>query len=144
MLIAFAPLLSEAKEEGDALSHCLRAWGKTPFTHDSSFKTLSTTVKVFGIGANPKDLEETKEPALIMVNPAVNVMGGTTYELMNPNGWYCFRSNVNVMGGLILNVHCKAHVAFSGGDIVVMSSDKSYGAGTTVMGNTEVNRIGCK
>lgn len=132
------------EDSDDALARCLKAWGKHPFSAKPEFKTLPTSVKVFGIGKNPKDTEITVNPALIMVNPAVNVMGGTIYELLNPNGWYCFKANVNVMGGLIIKAHCKAHVASATSGATVMGSSESEDKGVTVMGSTKVELIGCK
>ncbi|RYZ79869.1 MAG: hypothetical protein EOP06_26405, partial [Proteobacteria bacterium] len=90
----------DSSDEGDAMSKCLRAWGNHPFGRDPKFRTMSTSVKVFGIGKNPRDAEVTTVPALIMINPAVNVMGGTEFELLNPNGWYCIVANVNVITDL--------------------------------------------
>jgi hypothetical protein len=134
-----------AEDSGDAMSSCLKAWGNSPFTMKSKFKTLSTSVKVFGIGENPKDLQITSAPALVMVNPAVNVMGGTVFELLNPNGWYCFKANVNVMGGIVIKAHCKAHIANSiSGATVMASTDDKTENGVTVMGSTKVEKVGCQ
>ncbi|HVJ64926.1 MAG TPA: hypothetical protein VM901_06695 [Bdellovibrionota bacterium] len=127
-----------------AIGKCLAAWGKHPFGANPKFKTLSTSVKVFGIGSNPGDHETTDAPALVLLNPAVNVMGGTTYELMNPNGWYCFKANVNVMGGLTVKAHCKAHIASAHSGAVVMGkSTDAQNRGVTVMGRTKVEFTGC-
>ena len=100
-----------ATEIDDSIANCLKAWGKHPFGNNPNYKTLATSVKVFGIGADPTDAEVTNSPSLVLVNPGVNVMGGSTIELLNPNGWYCLRNDVNVMGGLTTKVHCKAHLA---------------------------------
>jgi hypothetical protein len=99
---------SLAAEVDPAIASCLKAWGKQPFGSNPTYKTMSTSVKVFGIGANPADTERTSSPSLVLVNTGVNVMGGTTLELLNPNGWYCFKSNVNVMGSLRIKAACKA------------------------------------
>ena len=133
-----------AKEstENDALTSCLKSWGNHPFGNKLKYKTLSTSVTVFGLGDKPSDKEVTKEPALILVNPGVNVMGGTTYELLNPNGWYCFRSNVNVMGGVIIKAHCNARLASAHDGATVMGSSESKGV--TVMGKTKVEQVDCK
>jgi hypothetical protein len=70
-------------------------------------------------------------------------MGGSTFELLNPNGWYCLRTNVNVMGGLTIKVHCKAHLASATEGVTVLgsSSDKKS---ITVMGSTKIEQVGCK
>lgn len=144
--IVTSPALAEESENTDsgaeAISKCLQAWGTHPFGAKPQYKTLSTSVKVFGIGENPKDSTITTAPALVLVNPAVNVMGGTIYELLNPQGWYCFRANVNVMGGLIIKANCQAHLASSSNGATVMGTNEST-KGVTVMGKTKVKLIGC-
>ena len=131
-----------ATETDTAMAACLKAWGQNPFGTNPSYKTLATSVKVFGIGDDPADTEETSSPVLVMVNPGVNVMGGTTIELLNPNGWYCLRSNVNVMGGLTLKVHCKAHLASATEGVTVLGSNSDKNS-VTVMGSTHVESVGC-
>ena len=139
-----APEVKKEQKSEDAMASCLKAWKNHPFGANPNFKTMATSVKVFGIGKNPKDTEITEKPALVMVNPAVNVMGGTTFELLNPNGWYCFKANVNVMGGLIIKAHCKAHVASATTGATVFGSEESENKGVTVMGSTKVEFVGCE
>jgi hypothetical protein len=135
---------SEKEEDKDAVTKCLEAWGTHPFGANPKYKTMATSVKVFGIGNNPKDTAKTNEPVLTLINPGVNVMGGTTYELLNPNGWYCFRANVNVMGGLTIKAHCKAHIASANdGATVLASSETDSDKSVTVMGSTKVEKVGC-
>ena len=119
--------------------------GTHPFGKNPTFKTLSTSVKVFGIGKNTADTEATSSPALVLINPGVNVMGGTTIELLNPNGWYCLRTNVNVMGGFTIKAHCKARLASAsenGSGTTVMGNNSDQ-KGVTVMGSTQVEFVGC-
>jgi len=131
-----------AQEVDSSIAACLKAWGKHPFGKNPTFKTLSTSVKVFGIGSNTSDTEVTSSPTLILVNPGVNVMGGSVIELLNPNGWYCLRATVNVMGGLNLRAHCKAHLASSKDGATVMGNS-AENKGVTVMGSTNVERVDC-
>ena len=136
---------AEASEQplDSAIQSCLRAWGKHPFGRSPEYTTMATSVKVFGIGRNPADSDHTDKPVLVLVNPGVNVMGGTTVELLNPNGWYCFRSNVNVMGSLTIKASCKAHLASAHDGATVLganSGDKSV----TVMGTTRIELVGCQ
>jgi len=140
---AFAvPLIADAQEVDPSVAACLKAWGKHPFGKNPHFKTMQTSVKVFGIGKNSGDNEVTSSPSLILVNPGVNVMGGNTIELLNPNGWYCLRTNVNVMGGVNIRAHCKAHLASTSDGATVMGSN-SENKGVTVMGSTHVERVDC-
>src|SRR4030095_9251787 len=107
------------------------------------YKTLSTSVKVFGIGENPADTKRTSSPSLVLVDTGVNVMGRTRVDLLNPNGWYCFKSNVNVMGSLIIKADCKAHLASAHDGATVIGSN-SENKSVTVMGSTRVQLVGCK
>jgi cobalamin synthase len=62
-------------------------------------------------------------------------------QLLNPNGWYCFRTTVNVMGGLTIKAHCKAHLATTSGDVLGAADEGKKGV--TVMGSTQVERVEC-
>ena len=129
-LMAFCLALSlpAAAGEGDSsIAACLQAWGNHPFGKTPEYKTLGTSVKVFGIGRNTVDTEPTSSPSLVLINPSVNLMGGSTIELLNPNGWYCMRTTVTIMGSVNLRAHCKARLALTT-------------AGTTVLGNNVENR----
>jgi hypothetical protein len=118
-----------------AVKACLEAWGDThPFKDDSKarFRILDTSVKVFGIGADISDTDETNDPQLILVRPGVNVMGKLTFHLMNPKGWYCFEKTE-------VTVACTAQVASAGpgDDPITVAPGKG---GTTVMGKTTFER----
>lgn len=130
-------------EENNLMAACLKAWGEHPFGTNPRYKTLAKNLKVFGIGEDPKDTEVTSEPTLIMVNPGTNIMGGATLELLNPNGWYCLKSQVNIMGELTIKAHCKAHLASATGGTTVLGSDANKKS-VTVMGSTEVQLVGCE
>lgn len=134
-----------ANEPNSAIAACLKAWGKHPFGSNPTYKTLSTSVKVFGIGNDPSDSEATNSPSLVLVNPGVNVMGGTVFNLLNPNGWYCMRTNVNVMGGMTIRVHCNAKLATGSesSSVSVMANNDDQKA-TTVMGSTTIERVDCR
>ena len=141
-LLLSAPAAVSAQEVDSSIAACLKAWGKHPFGKNPNFKNLTTSVKVFGIGKNTSDTEVTSSPTLILVNPGVNVMGGSVIELLNPNGWYCLRATVNVMGGLNLRAHCKAHLASSRDGATVMGNS-AENKGVTVMGSTNAERVDC-
>lgn len=134
------PVLAE-EEVDSAVFSCLKAWGNSPFGKNPEYKTLPTSVKVFGIGSDTTDTEITPGPALVLVNPGVNVAGGNVIQVLNPNGWYCFRTTVNVIGGLTIKAHCKAHLATTAGDAMGVGQN-SEGQGVSVMGSTRVKRVG--
>ncbi|MBT9550027.1 MAG: hypothetical protein IV088_04185 [Hydrogenophaga sp.] len=135
--------LAQAQADSPALEACLRAWGDNhPFGSRPTYRTLATSVKVFGRGPSTADREVTDTPALILVNPGVNVMGASEIELLNPNGWYCLRSAVNVMGGMDIKLHCRARLASASGGTTVWGGDNAA-KGVTVMGAITVERVGC-
>ncbi len=121
------PMVVSAEEADSAIAACLKAWGNHPFGRNPQFKTLGTSVKVFGIGNKTADTGSTSSPSLVLINPIFNVMGKSTIELLNPNGWYCLRTTVSIIGGVSIRAHCKAHLA--------ATSD-----GRTVLGNNRENR----
>ncbi len=137
-----APTLAQADESDSSIAACLKAWGTNPFGKNPKYRTMQTSVKVFGIGKSTSDNTATSAPELVLVNPDVNVMGGSTIELMNPNGWYCLRSTVNVMGGLHIRTHCNTHLA-NAKDGATVLGNSNEDKGVTVMGSTKVERI-CK
>lgn len=144
-VMAFCPGTAAAQDQDldSAVAACLKTWGTHPFGANPKYRTIQTSVKVFGIGGRSGDNDKTAGPALVLVNPGVNVMGGSTIDLMNPNGWYCLRQTVNVMGGMTLRAHCDAHIATSVGGATVMGNN-TENKGVTVMGSTNVERVGCK
>jgi len=135
--------LAQAQADSPALEACFRAWGDNhPFGSRPTYRTLATSVKVFGRGPSTADREVTDTPALILVNPGVNVMGASEIQLLNPNGWYCLRSAVNVMGGMDIKLHCRARLASASGGTTVWGGDNAA-KGVTVMGAITVERVGC-
>jgi hypothetical protein len=126
-LVLSFPMVASAREVDSAIAACLKAWGDHPFGKTPQFKTLGTSIKVFGIGSEASDTEPTSSPSLVLINPSVNVLGGSTIELLNPNGWYCMRTTVSVMGRFSIRANCKAHLA-------------STSAGVTVVANNGENR----
>jgi hypothetical protein len=137
-----------SSDDGDesVIQSCLKHWGKHPFKgKNPEFRTISTKVKVIGIGKNTEDTARTEKPELILVKPTVAVMSKTTLKLMNPNGWYCVKGRVSVLGSNSLEIHCKAHLASSAdGATILGSSDGSGSEAVTVLGSSEVKRVGCE
>lgn len=129
----------------EALDRCISAWGKSPFKKGSpADKTIDSSVKVFGIGKNREaDNEATKKPVLVLVRPSVNVLGKSTIRLMNPNGWYCFKSNVTVLGKINIEAHCDAHIASAQDGAEVLAADETN-KGVAVLGALRITRLGCK
>lgn len=142
MMVTAVQSLQAGSNEG--IDACLKAWGKHPFSKKAPvFRTLDTQVKVLGIGGNVVDSMATKEPELILINHSVAVMSKQSYELLNPNGWYCIRGSTAVLGKSHIKMHCKAHLASTiGGTAVLGNSQKGSGA-VTVLGNSMIEKVGC-
>jgi hypothetical protein len=143
-LLFLSPVASvNASEDDDSVQMCLKAWGKHPFGSNPSYKTLTSNVKVFGIGQNIEDVTDTETNELVLVDTGVNVLGSATMRLLNPKGWYCFKSNINVMGGLTIQGNCKAHFASATNGMSFLGRDQSNKS-TTVLGSTYFEPMGCK
>ena len=128
------------------LDRCIVDWGaKSPFKKGAvANKVISPGVKVFGIGKNNNgDETVTAQPSLVLVRPAVNVLGKSTIRLANPMGWYCLRNAVTVAGKIAIAAHCNAQIASAHEDgTSVLASDDSE-KGVAVMGALRVTRFDC-
>ena len=146
--LAMSSLSIAAAEPGDqaVLDHCIASWGaKSPFAKGTpANKDFDTGVKVFGVGKNAIDDEVTATPSLILVRPAVNVMGKSAIQLGNPRGWYCFRSNTTVMGKITIQAVCDAHFASAQEDGATVGAVDETSKGVTVFGALRVTRYGCR
>jgi len=131
----------------EALDQCIAYWGKaSPFRKGTPAEgVIASGVKVFGIGSSSTgDDPVTSKPRLVLVRPAVNVMGRSTIKLSNPHGWYCFRSNVTVMGKLEIDAQCHAHLATAREEGTAVGAADESSKGVAVFGALRVNRFGCE
>lgn len=145
LAIAVVPAAAFANDQA-VLDACIASWGKdAPFKKGKTADSVvGTGVKVFGIGnAQSGNDAPTDKPVLVYVRPAVNVMGKSTIRLGNPNGWYCFRSNVTVAGKIAIEAHCKAHLASAKEDGTAVGAADDSGKGVAVFGALRVTRFGC-
>jgi hypothetical protein len=134
-------------DDQKALDGCIASWGKSsPFKKGKAAdSTIATGVKVFGLGSGHTSNDPvTDKPTLILVRPAVNVMGKSTIRLANPKGWYCFRSNVTVAGSLHIDAHCDAHIASAKEDGTSVGAVDESNKGVAVFGSLRVARFDCK
>lgn len=120
--------------ERDALQKCMNLWGTTPFKEvkANQVKVMDIGVSVggglAGIGGglgglggivpdltfgNTKDLDSTTDPRLVVIPFSISLGGNTTYELMNPNGWYCLKFAVGAKSSVNIKLHCNAKIAQS-------------------------------
>jgi hypothetical protein len=130
-----------------ALDGCIASWGKnSPFRKGTAaHSVIAPSVKVFGVGGSGHVNDSaTDKPALVLVRPAVNVMGKTRIHLVNPKGWYCFRSNVNVAGSMEIEAPCSAHIASSKEDGTSVGAVDETNKGVSVFGALRVTRYGCR
>ena len=127
--------------DDDAIRDCLKSWGNAPFeAKEPHYRTLTTKVKVIGIGGDTEDKATTAKPDLVLVKAGVAVMSKISYELQNPNGWYCLKGKVAVMGKVEININCKAKLASSGDGVGVLGATDSNSGGVAVMGAVRLNR----
>lgn len=121
---------------------CLSHFPEHPFKDKKNvrFRVIEPDIKIFGLGSNVADEVATDYPQFILIRPTVNVMSKTTYRLMNPNGWYCFKSKVNVMGKTVIKAACTTHITTVKGNTTVLGKSVGGKEGTTVMGKSIVER----
>lgn len=146
LALALASGAAHAQDQR-ALDGCIASWGKkSPFRKGTpADSVIATGVKVFSIGSGKSGNDEpTAKPSLILVRPAVNVLGKSTIRLNNPNGWYCFRSNVTVGGKIEIQAHCNAMIASAKEDGTTVGAVDESNKGVAVFGALRVTRFGCK
>jgi len=137
--------LTEKPSDGDsaAIAKCLAKWGDHPFGAQPVHRKIHAAVQVFGHGKGIVDDVKTTVPALILIGAAVNVLGETTYELLNPNGWYCLKVDVNVKAKTQIDLHCDAKLADSKVDVSVGSQSQPVGiVGVHVLSDVKIARVG--
>ena len=139
VLLSMLFAVSAYAADDDEVANCLRSWGKHPFKEKPEFRVISSKVRVMGVGSNVEDTRPTDKPELVLLKPAVSVMSKSTMDLMNPNGWYCLKGKVDVLGKTEINLHCNAHMASSTGGVAVMGSNVEE-KGVTVLGKSVINR----
>ena len=133
-------------QDQKALDGCIASWGKnSPFKPGTPANSvIAPSVKVFGVGGSGHVNDQaTEKPALILVRPAVNVMGKSRIRLENPKGWYCFRSNVNVAGSMEIEAPCNAHIASAKEDGTSVGAVDETNKGVSVFGALRITRYGC-
>jgi hypothetical protein len=143
--LAAIPVTAFAGDQ-EVLDNCIAAWGRTsPFKKGTPANSvLASGTKVFGIGqGNAGNDPATDRPALILVRPAVNVMGKSTIRLSNPRGWYCFRSNVTVAGKIEIEAPCDAKIASARESGTTVGAADESNKGVAVFGVLRVTRFGC-
>jgi hypothetical protein len=139
-------LPKDPTKEQEAIGKCLAAWGSgNPFANAAftDYRKISASVNVLGSGGYAiEDTEITEGPKLILVKASVSVLGETNYLLLNPNGWYCFMVDVNVLSKTTVDLQCKAKLADSRVAVNVLSKPASTAAvGVNALSSVKVNRI---
>jgi hypothetical protein len=95
------------------------------------------------VGAAVDDTEQTSSPELVLVDAGVNVLGAPTYNLLNHNGWYCIKVDVNVMTDLTINLDCAAHLADDRVNVNVLSNQNATPSvvGVEVLSDVQVKTV---
>ena len=133
-------------KEHEVIGKCMAAWGSNnPFGDKAytDYRKISAAVSILGNGGYAvEDREATANPKLILVSASVSVLGSTNYLLMNPNGWYCFMVDVNVLSKVNVDLQCKAKLADTRVAVNVLSKPSSTAAvGVNVLSSVTVNRM---
>jgi len=133
-------------KEHEAIGKCMAAWGSNnPFGDKAytEYRKISAAVSILGNGGYAvEDRDVTTAPKLILVSASVSVLGSTNYLLMNPNGWYCFMVDVNVLSKVNVDLQCKAKLADTRVAVNVLSKPSSTAAvGVNVLSSVTVNRM---
>jgi hypothetical protein len=126
------------------VAQCITKWGKVPFTGTfTNVRRIKAAVSVYGIGSVINDVTQTAQPMLVLIDAGVNVMGNPTYNLLNNNGYYCMKVNVNVKTDFDINLACNAKLADNSVQVNVASDVNSETSviGVNVGSNVQVTRM---
>jgi hypothetical protein len=129
--------------EVEQISSCLQKWGQVPFSGAISVRRIYATVTVGGFGVGINDITQTPGPALILVDAGVNVGGSPVFNMLNNNGFYCMKVNVNVNTSFTVNLACNARLADNSVQVNVGSnaSGTTSGIGVNVGSNVTVRSM---
>lgn len=136
------------KSDEESLEKCIFSWGvNSPFKSGEPYevKKLKSAVTIAGIGRSLVDDEQTTIPQLILISSGVSVGGSSKHELLNENGWYCLKTEVNIKTTKEIILGCKSELVNSSVVVNIGSSGSAGGVGVNVWG-TEVTverKSGC-
>lgn len=134
-----------AATDKEEVQTCLKNWKDHPFKgKDPEFRVIGSKVKVMGMGDEMVDGQKTEKAELVFVKPTVNVMSKSVIHLLNPNGWYCLKSNVAVMGKTEIQIDCKAKLASATTGATVLGKDDTDNGNVTVMGKNTITKVNCQ
>ncbi len=145
LVLVSVPSFASDQDESDinVVKACLKNFGKHPFDAEKPhFRVMAAKVRVLGIGGKTFDDKPTAKPELVLVKPNVSVLSKNDLVLNNPNGWYCLKGQVAVLGKAVIHPHCKAKLVSSRDSVTVLGGN-DHDTGVTVLGTTNVDRIGC-
>lgn len=143
--LSFMCSVALAATDQEEVATCLKNWKTHPFKDKNpDFRIIGSKVKVLGMGDEMVDGQKTNEPELIFVKPTVNVMSKSVIHLLNPNGWYCLKNNVAVMGKTEIEIDCKAKLTSATTGATVLGKDDSDNGSVTVLGKNTVNKVNCQ
>jgi hypothetical protein len=112
-------------DDAKALNSCLNLFKSHPFGDKiANFKKINAAISILGSGTPIDDKEKTDTPVLILISTTINVGGSPTYNMLNPNGYYCMKTSINLLTDLTINVSCSAHLADSSFKFDVLSDVK--------------------
>ena len=119
-------------------------WKNLPWSGTvPNFRKIYASVSIGGFGTPISDTERTTQPELVLVYAGVNVGGATQWDLLNPNGYYCMKVNVNVQTDFDINLHCNARLADNSVQVNVggTTNNTTAGVGVNVLSSVTVNTV---
>lgn len=138
-----AVLEPPTEKEKDAIGKCAKAWGQEPPVSFEKVRKIYASVSVGSSGTTLLDKAQTTGPSLTLLYAGVNVGGTPTWELTNPNGWYCIVVTVNVKTELTVKLAQAAKLADSMVAVNVGSQTEGEAVsaiGVNVSSNVKVER----
>ena len=126
------------------LNKCMEKWKTLPWTGTvPNFRKIYAAVNIGGSGVTINETTRTAQPELVLIYAGVNVGGSTSWNLMNPNAYYCMKVNVNVQTQFAINLHCNARLSDNSVQVNVggTTTSSTSTVGVNVLSTVNVNNI---
>ncbi|RYZ50380.1 MAG: hypothetical protein EOP07_23060 [Proteobacteria bacterium] len=115
------------------LKNCESVWGNdAPARTEDNTRVIHSNISVGSLGVGISDLKKTDKPEYVVVYSSIAVGGAPEWKLLNPNGYYCIVSAINVGTSLTVHLDKAAHIA---------DSKASLNVGSVVEENASVSAI---
>lgn len=124
-----------------AWAACAAIWKSPIPAADAKITVVLLPLSVLG-SRRVSDKSVTDKPSLMLIKSGVSVLNSFELELLNPKGWYCIESGVEVLTGWDIAVAETAHLSDGTTSLSVLSQDvNGKETGISVLSQSRITRV---